>query len=164
MKIKDIFSLSEVQTCSPETSWSEAADLLIEKQLPAVPVVNSEGQVVGVLSEKDLFRALFPLYKDWMEAPHAYHDLERMEEETIAAVERKVSEIMSPRTLTADLETPVLKVGALMSASGIHQVPVVDGGKLIGMVGRKTIYHAILTRYFQINKEKKSESCLTTQN
>lgn len=148
MKIKDIFTPSEVCTCSPETTWSQAAKLLTEKQLPAVAVVDNNGLVVGVLSEKDLFRALFPLYKDWMEAPQVYSDLERMEEETIAAVKRTVSEIMSSRTLTAGLETPVLKVGALMSASGIHQVPVVEDGKLIGMVGRKTIYHAILSRYF----------------
>lgn len=152
MKIKDIFTPSEVHTCTPETTWSEAAALLTDKQLPAVPVVDVEGRVVGVLSEKDLFRALFPLYKDWMEAPHAYHDLESMEEEARSARERLVSEIMSPRTLTAELETPVLKVGALMSASGIHQVPVVEGGKLIGMVGRKAIYHAILTKYFQMEK------------
>lgn len=150
MKIKDIFTPSEVCTCSPETPWSEAATLLIERQLPAVPVVDVNGNVVGVLSEKDLFRALFPLYKDWMEAPHAYHDFELMEVEARAAAERTVAEIMSLRTLTADPETPVLKVGALMSASGIHQVPVVENGKLVGMVGRKTIYHAILSRYFKI--------------
>jgi len=149
MKVKDIFTPSEVCTCTPETLWSEAAALLIEKQLPAVPVVDIDGNVVGVLSEKDLFRALFPLYKDWMEAPHAYHDLETMEEEARAtALSRTVREIMSSRTLTADLETPILKVGALMSASGIHQVPVVQDGKLVGMVGRKTIYHAILSKYF----------------
>jgi CBS domain-containing protein len=148
MKIKDIFSPSEVCTCTPQTTWSEAARLLTEKQLPAVAVIDGAGSVVGVLSEKDLFRALFPLYKDWMEAPQLYSDLERMEEETIAATQRTVSEIMSSRTLTAGLDTPVLKVGALMSASGIHQVPVVEDGKLIGMIGRKTIYHAILSRYF----------------
>lgn len=150
MKIKDIFIPSEVQTCSPSTPWSEAAKLLLEKQLPAVPVVDAEGKVVGVLSEKDLFRALFPLYKDWMEAPHAYHDFEKMEEEARGAVERTVGEIMSSRTLTADPETPVLKVGAMMSASGIHQVPVVQDGKLIGMVGRKTIYRAILSKYLEM--------------
>jgi len=149
MKVKDIFSPSEVCTCTPETLWSEAAALLIDKQLPAVPVVDANGQVVGVLSEKDLFRALFPLYKDWMEAPHAYHDLEAMEREAKAtALSRTVGEIMSSRTLTAELDTPILKVGALMSASGIHQVPIIENGKLIGMVGRKTIYHAILTKYF----------------
>lgn len=115
-------------------------------------MVDDDGRVVGVLSEKDLFRALFPLYKDWMDAPHAYHDFELMEEEARAATERTVAEIMSPRTLVADPETPVLKVGALMSASGIHQVPVVENGKLVGMVGRKTIYHAILSKYFQMEK------------
>lgn len=151
MRIKDIFTPSEVCTCSPSTPWSEAAALLIEKQLPAVPVVDGEGRVVGVLSEKDLFRALFPLYKDWMDAPQAYYNFELMEEEAkVAATERTVAEIMSPRTLIAELETPVLKIGALMSASGIHQVPVVQDGKLIGMVGRKAIYHAILSKYFQI--------------
>jgi CBS domain-containing protein len=63
MKIKDIFIPSEVKTCSPETSWSEAATLLIEKQLPVVPVVDAFGKVVGVLSEKDLFHVLFLLTK-----------------------------------------------------------------------------------------------------
>jgi CBS domain-containing protein len=86
-----------------------------------------------------------------MEAPHAFHDLELLEEEARAvATDRTVAEIMSLRILVAELETPILKIGALMSASGIHQVPVVDGGKLIGMVDRKSVYHAILSKYFKM--------------
>lgn len=151
MKVTDILLPSAmVHTCAPHTTWKDAAELMLREKLPALPVVDTEGRLVGILSEKDLFRALFPLYKDWMETPHAYHDFERMEQDAITAIERTVAEVMSTRLLTASPETPILKVGALMVASGIHQVPVVQEGKLIGMVGRGAIYRAVLSRYFEL--------------
>ena len=46
-----------------------------------MPVVDAEDKVVGVISEKDLFRALYPLYEDYVLEPHAYCNQEQREDE-----------------------------------------------------------------------------------
>lgn len=150
MKVADIFTPHEVAPCSPDTPWREAAQLLMEKKISAVPVIDAEGTLVGILSEKDLFRAFYPRYKDWMRTPHAYYDFDRLVDEARGATQKTVKDVMSSRILTATPETPVLKIGALMVSSGIHQVPVVSDGKLVGMVSRGTIYRAILSAHFEI--------------
>src|SRR3989339_1182274 len=148
MKVADIFTPGEIHTCAPETSWKEAASLMLKRRVSAIPVVDSKGTLLGILSEKDLFRAFFPKYKDWVKTPHAFTDFEILEQDVKGTTLRAVTDIMSPRLLTANLETPILKIGALMVASGIHQVPIIHEGKLLGMVSRGNIYRAVLSQYF----------------
>ena len=145
MRVSEVMAV-DILCVPPGLSWKEAARLFLEARVSAAPVVDASGSLVGILSEKDLFRGLFPRYVEWMAAPHAFHDFEAMERPDVA--DRDVSELMARRLITASPETPVLKVGALMAASGIHHVPVVDGTKVIGMVNRGSIYRAILQKYF----------------
>ena len=154
MKVKEIMN-KQLFTVSPDASWKDAAELMVEKNVSAVPVVDNNQKLVGILSEKHLFRSLFPSYKDVMETPHGYLDFEQMEDGIEESSARKVSEIMAKRLITAEPETPIFKVGALMVASGIHQVPVVDDGKLVGMVKRGKIYNAILKTHFNLSRKKK---------
>ena len=146
MIVHDIMS-TEFVAVSPDMTWGEAAALLLEKRLSSAPVVDDAGRLVGILSEKDLFRGLFPTHQDWTEAPHAYLDFQELEI-TSDASERRVADVMTTRLITAEPNTPVLKVGALMSSSGVHHVPVIQEGRPIGMVSRGTIYRAILEKYF----------------
>jgi CBS domain-containing protein len=59
-----------------------------------------------------------------------------------------VQHVMSDRLVTTTPETPLLRVGGIMVASGVHHVPVLEGGVVVGMVGRGDIYRAILEKYF----------------
>ena len=143
--MRDVMA-TDILRVSPGLSWREAARLFLAHRVSAAPVVDSAGALVGILSEKDLFRGLFPSYAEWMAAPHAFRDFEEMERPDVS--EKTASEVMARRLITASPDTPVLKVGALMAASGIHHVPVVEGTKVIGMVNRGSIYRAILQTYF----------------
>ena len=153
MKVKELMTTGLV-TISPSATWKEAAELMAEKNISAVPVVDENEKILGILSEKDLFRSLFPSYKEVMETPHGYLDFEKMEERIEDASKRIVEEIMAKRLITAEPETPIFKVGALMVASGIHQVPVVENGRLVGMVKRGKIYNAILREHFGVSRNK----------
>lgn len=151
MKVVEVMTRSFL-TVHPKTSWREAAELMLQKRVSAVPVAETDGTLVGLLSEKDLFRALYPTYKEWVENTSLYTDFEEMERDAIASAGRTIDEVMSRRLVTAERTTPVLKIGALMVASGIHQIPVVERGKLIGMVSRGEIYRAILEKYFDLKR------------
>lgn len=139
-------------TVQPDTSWKDAAQLFFDHHVSAAPVVDGSGHLVGILSEKDLFRGLFPSFRDWVQTPESYLDFSEMEHLAASAATKTVKEVMSDRVLTATPETPVLKVGALMVASGIHHIPVVEKDVLVGMVGRGDIYRAILKSYFGMER------------
>lgn len=128
--------------------WHEAAKILVENNVSGAPVLDENENIIGIVSEKDLFRAIYPAYKDFYESPESHLDFSELEEEAKSVGSKKVEEFMSSRLITADPETPVLKIGALMVATGVHRVPVLEGGKLVGMVGRRDIYKAILKERF----------------
>lgn len=148
MRVKDVMRTDFV-TVSPSMSWQEAAALLLAHHVAAAPVVEDD-KIVGILSEKDLFRGLFPRYEEWIKTPHGFHDLEAAEPDTADMEGKTVRDVMSKKVITTDQDAPVFRIGALMVTSGIHHVPVLAGVKLIGLVNRGTIYRAIMQKSFGV--------------
>jgi CBS domain-containing protein len=153
MKVSDIMR-TPVPTVSPNMTWRQAAELLAQNNISAAPVIEN-GKLVGILSEKDLFRGLFPVYGDWIMHPESYLDFDSYERDgALDASRRTVDEVMSRNIITASPDTPVLKIGALMVARGVHQVPVVENGNVVGMVQRGKIYTSILRERFGVERKK----------
>jgi len=154
MLVKEIMSIDYI-TLAPETSFFEAAKMLLENRASGAPVIDQSGNLVGLVSEKDLFRALYPSYHYFYLNPESFlnHD-EDLREATIEAKQKKVIDIMSKRPIIATPETNILKIGGLMVASGIHHVPVVENGKVVGMISRGNIYRAILQDEFDLHQTK----------
>ncbi|HEU0050486.1 MAG TPA: CBS domain-containing protein [Patescibacteria group bacterium] len=144
MTVADVMQ-TDIITIPKGTLWRKAAQILLHNKISGAPVVDKDNHVIGVISEKDLFRSLYPTYHDWYECPDSFINIEQMEQEArSAAQERAVEEFMSKRLLTVSPKMPVVQVGALMMSTGIHRVPVLDQGKLVGMVGRQDVFRAIL--------------------
>ncbi len=149
MHVRDVMSAPGVVVL-PHVSWREVAGLLLKEGVSTAYVVDEQGKLVGIVSEKDLFRGIFPGYKEWTAVPHAFLDFQEMEQDLEHVGGKVVADLMATRLITAEPDTPILKVGALMVASGIHHVPVVKEGVIVGSVGRGDIYRAILQRYFEM--------------
>jgi CBS domain-containing protein len=153
MKVKEIMK-TEIIKINAEKTCKEAAKLMIESKISGAPVVDESGKLVGIISEKDIFRSFYPSYKEFYENPEYYYDFEMLEKNAkIFSESKKVKDVMAERLITAEPETPVLKVGAQMVASGIHRVPVVENGKLVGIVSRRDIYRAIMRIHLGMWKE-----------
>ena len=151
MKVKEIMK-KEVITVGPETKLVEAIKVMFKSRVSGLPIVNVRGMLVGILSEKDAFRSLHPSYKEYYENPESFTDFEKMEREAIKRIKHlKVKQAMSREMITASLGTPILKVGALMLAKGIHRVPVIGKDrKLLGIVTRRDIYRGIFRKTFDL--------------
>jgi len=148
MQVKDIM-YTDVVCLKPSTTFLEAAELFLKHKISGAPVVDDSGKITGVLSEKDLFRAMYPSFKSFYSNPTPYVNHEdELEDSAKDAAKKTVEEIMVKRVITATPETNTLKIGGMMIATGIHRVPVVENGKVIGMVSRGTIYRAILQATF----------------
>ena len=143
MKAMDVM-VRDVVTVKPETDVASAIKLLIEHDISALPVVDDGGRLVGVVSEADLVhRAEIGTEKQrpwWLEAltPGSM-----LAEEFAKAHGLRVSEVMSPHVVSASEETPLAEIAALLEKHRIKRVPIIEDGKLLGIVSRSNLVQAL---------------------
>jgi len=82
MKVRDLMR-KKIITLKPENTYEEAVALLYKNNLNGAPVVDDEGKLVGYVSEKDLFRILYPYYQSFYEHPESYTDGEKREKKKL---------------------------------------------------------------------------------
>lgn len=108
----------KVCTVSPEASVQEVAQLLYQERISGVPVVNADGQIIGIVTEADI--------------------ISKASREGL-----RVADIMSHEIITVTEDTPINEIARLLSERKIKRVPVVSGGKLAGIVSRADIVYAV---------------------
>ena len=145
LQARDIMT-KEVITATPATSVTEVAALLEKHRISGVPVVDVAGRVVGVITQSDLVArardlelppaiALFDL-RLFLETPsHFKKRLEKMLGVT-------VGEVMTPNPISVSPEMPVEEIAALMDRKKVHTLPVLAGGKLVGVIGKIDLIRA----------------------
>jgi CBS domain-containing protein len=149
MRVQDVMQ-TEVVTIPVGMSYRDVERVLREKEITGAPVVDGEGSVVGIVSEKDLFRVLYPFYRSFYENPEMYSDLEARETKASDIADHPVERFMSSRVWHIEPEVPLMRAGAIMLARGIHRMPVMSDGKLVGIVTRTAVYRAV----FEMNLER----------
>jgi CBS domain-containing protein len=136
----------EVVTVRPDTDVADAVKLLAAHGVSALPVVDGEGNLLGILSEADLIhRAEIGTEKHrpwWLEAVTG---ASRLAEEFAKSHGKKVGEIMTSGAISVSEDTPLSEIAALFEQKQIKRVPVVKDGKLIGIVSRSNLVQALAT-------------------
>lgn len=137
--------VEKVVRISEETTMGEAAELLVRHNVSGLPVVDASDRLLGVVSEKDIFRALYPNFQDiitdaklWLLSQEKIHD------GFLAKKDTPVEKIMTKDVITVSPDDSILKTGSLMLSRGIHRFPVVDNGRLIGIVTRRDIFRRLI--------------------
>ena len=138
----------EVITVALETNIVEAVHLLLEKRVNGLPVVDSQGQVKGIICQSDLIaqQEKFPIppfitLLDGFIPLASYKNLEK-EVKKIAAV--SVEEAMTLNPVTVGPEAGLEEIATLMVSKNIHTLPVVDQGKLVGIIGNEDILRTLI--------------------
>lgn len=149
MKVKDVME-RDVITLKYSDTYESAARVLVRNDFSGAPVVDSDGNLIGIISEKDLFKAIFPNYSDYYTEPEAQMDYEEREKVVQDARLRPIEEFMSKKIWTVNEEDPILKAAALMLARGVFRLPVVEGKKLKGIVTRENIYKNIFRKHLAL--------------
>lgn len=146
MKVRDIME-KEIVTAFLDTTYQELAEILYKQDVSGIPIVDHDNVLVGFVSERDIFRILYPHYKSYYEQPEVYTDLEGRELK-VREIRKHPAEIfMTKNPIVVGPDEPIMKVGALMLAKHISRFPVVENGRVVGIVSRKMIYRAILKKY-----------------
>jgi len=147
LKAIDIMTPDPV-TLSPDTDIRTAATLLLERKINGAPVVDKKGMLVGVLTQSDLVAqqkqvtmpSIFAMFDGFI-ALSSREDFER-EIHKIAAT--TVAEAMTANPKAVTPQTPIDEIATVMVNEKLFTLPVVDSGKLVGVVGKEDILRTLL--------------------
>lgn len=139
---RDIMS-SDVVTISPETDINEAAKLLLEKDFNGLPVVDEQGALVGVLCQSDLVvqqrEIPLPSFFTVLGGFVALTSLNQLQRAVDKMAATRVHQAMTPDPVSVNPDTPVNKLADLMVEQKYHTIPVLENGRLVGVIGKKDI-------------------------
>ncbi len=143
MKAKDVMTAGVV-TVVEDASITEAIRLMLQRKISGLPVVGSSGALVGMVTEGDFLRR-----SELGTERHAARWIEfllgpgKLAENYVHAAGRKVRDVMTEQVYTVEEEAPLGNVVAIMERRKIKRVPVLRDGKLVGIVTRANLLHAL---------------------
>jgi CBS domain-containing protein len=121
-----------------------AAKILLQRGISAVPVVDDQGKLVGIVSEGDLLHraeAGTERTRPWWLRLLTHDDT--LAAEYIKAHARKVADVMTPNVITAAPDTPLNEIATLLEEHAIKRVPIVRNDQLVGIVSRANVIQAV---------------------
>jgi CBS domain-containing protein len=136
-------------TASPHDEVSSLIKLLREHELPGVPVVDADGTLVGIVTERDLILRgddadlHLPHYIEIFGGVVFLEPLQHLEDKLRKAFANKVEEMMTADVDTISPDASVHEAARLISRSGHNRLPVVEGTKLVGVVTRVDCLEAL---------------------
>jgi len=120
-------------TCAPDMSVTEALRLMKEKKIRRLPVLDSHGKLVGIVSDKDLLYA----------SPSPVTSLSVWEMNYLLA-KLKVEEVMTRKVLTVTEDTPLEEAARIMADNKIGGLPVMRGETMVGIVTETDLFNTFL--------------------
>lgn len=144
MKARDVMTTGVI-TVTPTTSISEIAATLLEKRISAVPVVDEAGRLVGIVSEGDLLRR-----HETATERRRPRWLSLLLDRGIQAAEftkthgDHAQDVMSRDVVSVSPDTDLSDIAQLLEERRIKRVPVVDGGRLVGIVSRANLLQGLV--------------------
>jgi CBS domain-containing protein len=143
MKASDVM-VSPVISVKPDMRVQEVAKILVEKHISAVPVIDKDGKIVGMVSEGDLMHrseaGTERRHSWWLELLTGNDTLAT---EYIQANAQIVSDVMTHRVISVTPETPLSEIAVLMERNRIKRLPVLRDHELVGIVSRANIVQAL---------------------
>lgn len=127
-------------TVRPDASLAEAARIMLEHRISGLPVVNVNGKLVGIITERDFLRRDDGERPRWIDVVLSEAGGQITSRELH---DRRVEEVMSKDPIYIGVETPVSELIELMERHGVKRLPVVTNGHVVGIVSRANLLLAL---------------------
>ena len=139
LKARDIMT-KDVMTVDEEMTVDALGRLFIDRRISGAPVVDRGGRLVGIVTENDLVRKNsrlhIPTVVRIFDAFIPLGGSDRVEEEIRRIAASRVSDICSHEVVTVAPDASIQDVSSLMSEKGVHLIPVMDEGRIVGIIGK----------------------------
>jgi CBS domain-containing protein len=143
---KDIMT-TDCITLTPDTDITAAAALLLDKKINGAPVLDGD-QVVGVLCQSDLVaqqkKVTLPSFFTLLDGVFPLSSHDQLEREMTKITALKVGDAMTPAPTFVPPDTTIEDVATMMANEKLYTLPVVENGKLVGVIGKEDVLRTLL--------------------
>ena len=146
MRVRDVMT-TNVRAARPDMTVREAATIMADQGFSALPVVDDQQRLLGILTELDIIQDCIPPYlqEQELDLDVLPPDYDVMAPMAARLGERRVSEVMTAEGLfTVEEDDAVIEVAVEMQRHGFTRVPVQREGRLVGIVTRSDIVRGLL--------------------
>ena len=140
MKVREVMSRDPI-TIDPEAPVGTALDVMRTKHVRHLPVVDEAGVLIGIITDRDLrHAALAPAMEEYLSG--RAHRRARQLGETLESL--RVRNVMTWAVVTTGPEAPLLSAALIMFESRVGSLPVVEGGRLVGLLTEQDVLKALM--------------------
>ncbi|QJT08197.1 CBS domain-containing protein [Oceanidesulfovibrio marinus] len=146
---KDIMT-TDVVSVEPSSDTAEAVRLMLDNHYNGLPVIDSEGRLEGIICQSDLVakqkQVRLPSFFTILDSMIPLSDPSSLERELQKVASSTVDGVMTRKVVTVTPDTPLDQVANLMVDKKLHTIPVVDAGKLVGVIGKEDVLRTLMDR------------------
>lgn len=138
----------EVVSLLPEENALKALDRLLEMRISGLPVINQEGKLIGMFTEKEALAKILPGYLEAVGGFKYDQDSKALKQKVLNFSGLTVKEVMRQEVVCVEESTALYEAAHLMLTRKARRLPVLNKEKkVIGIVSRSDVVKAIFTRY-----------------
>ncbi|MDA8212479.1 MAG: CBS domain-containing protein [Clostridia bacterium] len=149
MQAKDIMT-TDVITVAPEATVEEVAKIITDRGVSGVPVVDSNGKLVGIVTEGDIIarskKLHIPTHFQLLGGVIYLEGTKKLEKDLQKMVAFQVKDLMTAKVFTVGPEAPVEEIATIMTEERVNRIPVVEHGKLVGIISRADIVRTLIRK------------------
>ena len=143
MKAKDIMTIGVV-TATEDTPIQSIVASMLKNRISAVPIVDDQQRVIGIVSEGDLMnRPEARTYRTRSWWLNLIEDPTSQAKEFLKTYGNKAADVMTRKIITAEEDEPVSSVAEKLERHRIKRVPVIRNGRLVGIISRANLLHCV---------------------
>jgi CBS domain-containing protein len=139
---------SNVISVTTETTIKELVNLFSEHNVSGAPVIDKTGNLIGVVTENDLIdqtkKLHIPTVITILDSIFYLENPSKMEKEMKKMAGTKVLDIYTPHPVSVKPEATIEEIATIMAEKNIHTLPVLEDGKIIGIIGKRDIIKTLV--------------------
>lgn len=157
MKVRDVMS-AHVSSVSSEASFRQLWHQIFKLHVNALPVVDKQKKLIGIVSREDILKYLYPNYQEFIEEFSTTTDFKRMEERVHDLLTLTARDLMCKKVIYTRTDTPIMRALSRMIIRRLNQLPVLsENNRVIGMVTKGDIFYALFKRHLKQKETSKSK-------
>lgn len=144
MKAADVMTTRVIST-GPDATVAEIARMMLDNRISAIPVVDHDGRLIGVVSEGDLMRRTetgTERHRSWW--LRAFGDTATLAADYVKSHALRARDVMTAKVVSVAPDAPLAEVANLLETHRIKRVPVLRDGRPIGIVSRSNLLQALV--------------------
>ncbi len=139
---------TNIISLSPDTEIPKAVEILLKNHINGVPVVDTNGELVGILCQSDLIfqqkeMPIPPIFAI-LDSIFPLSSSKSLDEQFQKMAATKVDQAMVKKVTSVTPDTPVSEIASLMVEKHFHTIPVVEGKKIVGIIGKEDILKTLI--------------------